>query len=51
MNNNGNSFWQALKTSECFKKTRVLLGVIIWCIKWAWRIYRLLEIIDKHSES
>lgn len=51
MNNHSNSFWQALKTSERFKKTRVVLGAIVWCIKWAWRIYRLLELIDKHSDS
>lgn len=51
MNDNSNSFWRALKTSKGNQKIRVVLGVLLFIIKWAWRIYRVFKFFDDQSDS
>lgn len=48
---NSNGFWQTLKMSCVSKRVRTIWKVVVWLLRLGLMIYKLLELLDKHSES
>ena len=48
---NSNGFWQALKAGFVSKRARAIWKIVACLIRLGLMIVKLLELLDKHSES